>query len=164
KFAWSDATKTTAHAISSGRPNRWSGTTLLDDRVRCRQNPCDLDLLAIDHGRDLRRDLLLPVVALVDEIVEALALGLALEAADPDVHAFVFLADEAAEDHHPHLDLERDDLLFHALHPLVALARMDVVLPELEEHVGLPGLSARRGRRPGAQRVLYDSLAVKVSR
>src|SRR5438874_13119511 len=76
KFAWSDATKTTAHAISSGRPNRWSGTTLLDDRVRCRQNPCDLDLFAIDHGRDLRRDLLLPVVALVDEIVEALALGL----------------------------------------------------------------------------------------
>src|SRR2546427_13140673 len=130
KFAWSDATKTTAHAISSGRPNRWSGTsraawaiiagvfhtsstpsvstgpeataftripyqlrappaahhhvradlreldcdgaadalaravtiatrsrsvsgekaTLLDDRVRCRQNPRDLDLFAIDHG------------------------------------------------------------------------------------------------------------------
>jgi hypothetical protein len=95
---------------------------------------------AIDHGRDLGRDLLLPVVALVDEIVEALALGLALEAADPDVHAFVFLADEAAEDDHSHLDLERDDLLLHALHPLVALTRMHVVLPELEEHDGLPGL------------------------
>src|SRR5438046_4858081 len=146
---------TFASSIATARPMPWlapvtiatrsrsvSGekATLLDDRVRCRQNPCDLDLFAIDHGRDLRRDLLLPVVALVDEIVEALALGLALEAADPDVHAFVFLADEAAEDPHPHLDLDRDDLLFHALHPLVALARMDVVLPELEEHVGLPGL------------------------
>jgi hypothetical protein len=27
KFAWSDATKTTAHAISSGRPSRCSGTS-----------------------------------------------------------------------------------------------------------------------------------------
>src|SRR5436190_21621464 len=27
KFAWSDATKMTAHAISSGRPRRWSGTS-----------------------------------------------------------------------------------------------------------------------------------------
>src|SRR6266850_1211504 len=63
--------------------------------------------------------------------------GLALEAADPDVHTLVFLADEAAEDHHPHLHLERDDLLLHALHPVVALTRMHVVLPELEEHDGL---------------------------
>src|SRR5512147_2796059 len=27
KFAWSDATKITAHAISSGRPRRWRGTS-----------------------------------------------------------------------------------------------------------------------------------------
>jgi len=27
KFAWSEATKITAHATSSGRPSRWSGTS-----------------------------------------------------------------------------------------------------------------------------------------
>src|SRR5437867_12829855 len=110
------------------------GWPLLDDRVRRGHDPRDLDLLAVDHARDPGRDLVLPVVALVDEVVEALALRLALEPADPDVHALVFLADEAAEDHHAHLHLERDDLLFHALDPLVALTGTDVVLPELEDH------------------------------
>ena len=76
-----------------------------------------------------RRDLVLPVVALVDRIVEALALRLALEPTEPHVHALVLLAGEATEDHHAHLDLERDDLLFHALDPLVALSGTDVVLP-----------------------------------
>src|SRR2546425_5144833 len=121
--------------------------TLLDDRVRCGHDPRDLDLLAVDHARDPGRDLVLPVVALVDEVVEALALRLALEPADPDVHALVFLADEAAEDHHPHLDLERDDLLLHALDPLVTLTRTDVVLAQLEKHSGLLELESRLGRR-----------------
>src|SRR5204863_769557 len=121
---------TLASSMATARPMPWlapvtiatrsrsvsgENPTLLDDRVRGRRDARDLDLLAVDHGRHLGRDLLLPVVALVDEIVEALALGLALEPADPDVHALVFLADEAPEDHHPHLDLERDDLLLHAL-------------------------------------------------
>src|SRR4030095_1190246 len=118
---------------------------LLDNRVRRRHQPGDFDLLAVDHGRHPRRDLVLPVVALVDEIVEALALRLALEPADPDVHALVLLADEAAEDHHAHLDLERDDLLFHALDPLVALTGTDVVLPELEEHAVLLWARAATG-------------------
>src|SRR5215510_8101515 len=118
---------------------------LLDDRVRRRHQASDLDLLAVDHGRHLRRDLVLPVVALVDEIVETLALSLVLEAADPDVHALVFFADEAAEDHHAHLHLERNDLLFHALDPLVALAGTDVVLPELEEHAVLLWARAASG-------------------
>src|SRR5262250_2553024 len=107
---------------------------LLDNRVRRRHQARDLDLLAVDQGRDLRRDLVLPVIALIDEVVETLALGLALEAADPDVDALVFLADEAAEDDHAHLHLERDDLLLHALDPPVALPGADVVLPELEDH------------------------------
>src|SRR5256885_14576365 len=89
----------------------------------------NLDLLAVDQRADLRRDLVLPVVALVDEIVEALALRLALEAPDPDVHALVLLADERAEDDHAHLDLEGNDLLLHALHPRLLLSRTDDVLP-----------------------------------
>src|SRR5881397_1308294 len=115
--------------------------TLLDDRVRRCHQTRDLDLLAVDQGWDLRRDLVLPVVALVDQVVEALALGLALEAANPDVHALVFLADEAAEDDHAHLHLERDDLLLHAPDPFLALSRTDVVLPQLKDHTGLLGLA-----------------------
>src|SRR5213593_1520964 len=116
------------------RVGREGHRALLDDGVGRRHQARDLDLLPVDHGRDLRGDLVLPVVALVDEVVESLALLLVLEPADPDVDAPVFLADEAAEDHHAHLDLERDDLLLHALDPLVALPRTDVILPELEEH------------------------------
>src|SRR5215831_10710545 len=112
--------------------------TLLDDRVRRRHQPGDLDLLPIDQARDLRRDLVLPVIALVDQVVQPLALGLALEPTQPDVDAFVLFADEAAEDDHAHLDLERDDLLFHALDPLLALSGADVVLPELEDHSAPP--------------------------
>src|SRR2546428_4815897 len=126
------------------RVGREGHRALLDDRVGRRHQARDLDLLPIDHGRDLRGDLVLPVVALIDEVVESLALLLVLEPADPDVDALVFLADEAAEDHHAHLDLERDDLLLHAPDPLVTLPRTDVVLPQLEEHAGLPGLGPTR--------------------
>src|SRR5207249_9159038 len=126
--------------------------TLLDDRARRRHQAGDLDLLAVDQGRDLRRDLVLPVVALVDQVVEPLALGLALESANPDVDALVFLADEAAEDDHAHLHLERDDLFFHALHPLLALAGTDVVLPQLEDHAGLQGSESPKGTPPAGPR------------
>src|SRR5260370_7405466 len=94
----------------------------------------ELDLVRVDQGADPGRDLVLPVVALVDEVIQALALRLALEAPDPDVHALVLLADERAEDHHPHLDLERDDLLLHALHPRLLLPWTNHVLPHLAEH------------------------------
>src|SRR5262245_13855357 len=119
---------------------------LLNDGVRRGHQAGDLDLLPVDHGGHAGRDLVLPVVALVDGIVEALALRLALEAADPHVDAVVLLAHEAAQDDHAHLDLEGDDLLFHALDPLVALARPDVVLPKLEEH--LASLGGRLARPP----------------
>src|SRR5262249_20219939 len=111
-----------------------------------------LDLLAIDQRGHTRRDLGLPVIALIDGVVEPLPLLLVLEAAKPDVDARVLLADEAAQDDHAHLDLEGDDLLLHALDPVVALSRVEVVLAELEEHRsllgrGLPG--APTVARPG---------------
>src|SRR5262245_27059171 len=108
--------------------------TLLDHRMGSGHDPGDLDLLAVDQGGHLGRDLVLPVVALVHEVVEALALLLVLEATDPHVHALVLFTHETAEDDHAHLDLEGDDLLLHALDPLLALSRTNVVLPQLEEH------------------------------
>src|SRR5262245_40819227 len=122
---------------------------LLDHRVRRGDQARHLDQLAIDHGGNPRRDLVLPVVALVHGVVEALALLLVLEAADPHVDALVLLAHEAAENDHAHLHLERDDLLLHALDPVVTLSRVDVILPELVEHAAslarAPGPAARRG-------------------
>src|SRR5437016_1246200 len=114
----------------------------LNDRARRGHDTRDLDLLAIDQGRHLGRDLVLPVIALVDSVVEALALRLALESPDPHVDALVFLTHEAAKDDHAHLDLERDDLLLHALDPALALAWSNVILPELEEHARLPQVIA----------------------
>src|ERR1041384_6417818 len=105
--------------------------------MRCRDDARDLDLLAVDHRPDPRRDLVLPVVALVDEVVETLPLFFVLESPDPDVDALVLLADEAAENDHAHLNLERDDLLFHALDPRLLLSGTNVVLAKLEEHADL---------------------------
>src|SRR5262245_37279390 len=65
---------TRSRSVSAEKPN------LLDDGVRRRDQPRDLDLLAIDQARHLRRDLVLPVIALVHDVVEPFALGLALEA------------------------------------------------------------------------------------
>src|SRR5687768_1173591 len=124
---------TRSRRVSAAKPIR----VLLNDRVRGGDDAGDLDLLAVDEGGHSGRDLVLPVVALVDGVVEALALAFALEAAEPHVDARVVLAHEAAEDHHPHLDLERDDLLLHALDPLLLHARTHVVLAQLEEHPGL---------------------------
>src|SRR5690348_13619749 len=118
--------------LSRRRPRaggRRAGNRLLDDRARGGHDALHLDLLAVDQRADLGRDLVLPVIALVDEVVEALALALVLEAANPDVDTRILLAHEAAEDDHAHLDLERDDLLLHALHPLGLLAGTDDVLP-----------------------------------
>src|SRR6185369_8081322 len=132
------------HAIAQrvgGEPH------LLDDRVGGGDDARDLDLLAVDQRRHPGRDLVLPVVALVDGVVQALALALVLEPPDPHVDALVLFPDEAAQDHHAHLDLEGNDLLLHALDPLGLLARTDVVLPQFEEHPDLlaraPALAAR---------------------
>src|SRR5262249_14727419 len=75
-------------------------------------------------------------------------LRLALEAADPDVHARILFADKTAENHHAMLDLKGNDLLLHALDPVRLLARPDVVLAALEEHARL--LSAGASRAPPA--------------
>src|SRR5204863_1152948 len=100
-----------ARLISSPPAPAWRPRPSLDDGAGRRHQARDLDQLAVDERRHLRRDLVLPVVALVDDVVEPLALRLALEPADPHVDALVLLAHEAAEDDHAHLDLERDDLL-----------------------------------------------------
>src|SRR5262249_50612669 len=106
-----------------------------DHGVRGGHDAGDLHLLTIQHGGNARGDLVLPVVALVNDVVEPLALRLALEATDPHVHAGILLAHEAAEDDHAHLHLEGNDFLLHALDPLLLLAGADAVLTELEEHV-----------------------------
>src|SRR5262249_61319617 len=77
--------------------------------------------------------------------VASLAPRHALAHANPYVYALYLLAYKAAQDDHAHLELERDDLLFHALDPLVALSGTDVVLPELEEHAVLLWARAANG-------------------
>src|SRR5690606_33471293 len=96
--------------------------------------------LAVEHLAGLGRDLILPVVALVDGLVALLAVLFIIEAADPDVGAVVLGADEAADDDHAHLRLKGDDLLLHALDPGLLLARLDAVLAQLEQHC-FPNLS-----------------------
>src|SRR5258705_5268266 len=145
---------TRSRSVSGEKPI----ASLLDDRVRRRDDAGDLDLLAVDQSRDLGRDLVLPVVALVHGVVESLALAFVLEAADPHVHALVFLADEAAEDDHAHLDLKGDDLLLHALHPRLLLSRTDVILPQLEEHASLLGVGRRPGRPARKEYTVHDPL------
>src|SRR5439155_19871900 len=86
--------------------------------------------LAVETVRHPRRDLGLPVIALVDRLVERLALAFALEAAQPHIYRRVGLAAEAAADDHAFGDLERDDLLLHYLDPFVDLAGPNLVLAQ----------------------------------
>jgi hypothetical protein len=61
-----------------------------------------------------------------------------LEAANPDEQSLVLFARPATHDRHPLGGLERNDLLFRELDPILALTRSQTVLPELEyRHVGL---------------------------
>src|SRR5579872_4984318 len=82
---------------------------LLRRRPGGRHETGDDHLLAVEQVWDLRADLGFPEIGLIDRLVEGLALGLALEAAQPDINRFVGLALEAAGDHHALRDLERDD-------------------------------------------------------
>src|SRR5215216_2296452 len=80
--------------------------TAIDDRsldhgMRRRLDAAHHHLRSVHHLRDARPDRLLPVVALVDLLIEAVPLRVALEAAHPDVEVVLLLADEAADDHHP---------------------------------------------------------------
>src|SRR3954466_14677519 len=90
------------------------------------------------------------MVGLIDRLILCLALGLAVEPAQPDVAGFVGLAAEAAADHHALGDLEGDDLLLHHLDPGGLLAGQDLVLAKLVErgHAGVSPLESRsRARR-----------------
>src|SRR5690242_14245947 len=91
---------------------------------------------AIEIVRNARRDLVLPVVALVDRLVLRLALGFAFEAAQPDIDGIVGLAPKAAAYDHALRDLEGNDLLLHDPDPFVDFAGQDLVLAEfVENHV-----------------------------
>ena len=84
--------------------------------------------------RDLRADLVLPRIALVDGLVQALALSLTLEATYPDVEILVLLADKTAGDDHSLGDLEGYDDLLHVLHPVAPLSGFGAILSKLEKH------------------------------
>jgi len=86
--------------------------------------------LAVEAVRHPRRDLGLPIIGLVDRLVERLALAFAFESAQPHINGRVGLAAEAAADDHALGDLERDDLLFHDLDPFVDLAGPNLVLAQ----------------------------------
>src|SRR5690242_14033413 len=107
-------------------------------RPGCRIEPFDLDLLELDQLADAWAQHVLPVVVPVERIVEANALLLAVESADPDVLVLVLLVDEAADDHDAFLELERNKLLFHEPDPGGALSGAGAVRAELEQHQCLP--------------------------
>src|SRR6185312_2958165 len=103
-------------------------------------------------------DLGLPVVGLVDRLVLRLALGLALEAADPHIGALVRLAAIAAADHHSLGYLEGDDLLLHDLDPFFHLAGAHVVLPQfVEGHLPISRLPGVRGASSAPRRSATDA-------
>src|SRR5438105_3801546 len=84
------------------------------------------------------------MIALVDRVVERLALRFALEAAHPHIDRLVGLALIAPGDDHAVGDLERNDLLFHDLQPLRHLAGPHVVLPQfIKSHRSSPVWGSR---------------------
>src|SRR5215469_4270600 len=119
-------------------PNGRRGAKLSQHRFRGWDDAGDDHLFAVEAIGNARRDLGLPVVGVVDRLVERLALGLVLEAADPDIFAVVGLAAEAAADHHALRDLKGDDLLLHDLDPFVHLAGAHVVLAQFVKGHGFP--------------------------
>src|SRR5579875_1429467 len=60
--------------------HRINVTCLLNDRFRRRFDPCDLDLIPIDHLSDPRANLVLPPVALIDFLIQSFPFGLTGEA------------------------------------------------------------------------------------
>src|SRR5262245_63524096 len=106
-----------------------------------RHDALHVDLGAVDEIDDLWADHILPVIALIHDLVQRFALRLAFEATHPDVNAVVLLASVASSDHHAFAHLERDDLLFHAFEPGLHLTRSDHILSELvKRHHSAPGL------------------------
>src|SRR5919109_1337478 len=94
----------------------------------------DFDRVAVDQHGDLRGDDALPMIALINGVIQPFPLFLAVEAADPDVQILLILADEASDNDHAFRHLEGDNLLFHELHPLLALSWSHPILPQFEEH------------------------------
>jgi hypothetical protein len=97
-------------------------------------SPDDLDLLTVDELAYAGREVGLPVLALVERLVETDALLLAVEAPHPDKLVLVLLAHEAADDHYSFGVQIRDDLLLEELDPSSPLSRPGPIDPQLEEH------------------------------
>src|SRR6516165_12161595 len=120
-----------ASALTKSRAG--SSAALPHRRFRGRNDPRHDHRRTVEMIRHARRDLGLPMVALVDCLVERLTLGFAFEPAQPDIDRIVRLAAEAAADDHALGDLERDDLLLHDLDPFVHLAGANLVLAQFVE-------------------------------
>src|SRR5215471_17044903 len=112
------------------RRSRALGVALPHRRFRGRNDPRHDIGLALKNVRHPGPDFGLPVIGLVDRLVERLALRFALEAAQPHIDGRIGLAAEAAADDHALRDLERNDLLFHDLDPFVDLAGPNLVLAQ----------------------------------
>src|SRR6185437_12271753 len=93
-----------------------------------------LGLFPVDQVPDPRADLILPAIALIDFLVQLLALRFARKAADPYVEILILLSHEAADDDHALRDLKGDDRLLHVLDPVLPLPWSHTLLSKLEEH------------------------------
>jgi hypothetical protein len=102
---------------------------LLDNGLRCGFDTGDLGRISIKHARNSGGNGILPVITFIDRLIEPLALFFTLKATDPDVQIFLFLANKTTQNYHAFRDLERDDLLFHAFHPVFTLTWPHAVLP-----------------------------------
>src|SRR6202022_1171492 len=93
------------------RRSRALGIALPHRGLRCRDDARHDHGGTVETTRHARRYFGLPVIGLVNRLVERLALGFALEAAQPYIGGIVGLAPEAAADDHALGDLEWDYLL-----------------------------------------------------
>src|SRR6202011_1716615 len=136
-----------AAAAARLRGSRALGIALPHRRFRRRNDPRHDYGLAVETVRHPRRDLGLPMISLVNRLIERLALAFALEATQPNIDGWVGLAAEGAADDHALGDLERDDLLFHDLDPFIDLAGPNLVLAQfVKGHLALlPRTASFRG-------------------
>jgi hypothetical protein len=91
------------------------------------------DFTPVEQFTDAGRNLVFPPVALIDRLIELLAVFLALETANPDVKVVLLFADETPDDHHPFGNLEGKDCLLHILNPVVTLAGLGAILTKFKK-------------------------------
>src|SRR5262245_64348937 len=104
-------------------------TSLLDDRLGGRLHTRHFNLFAEEHVRHLGGNVVLPMITLVNGLIQSFPLFLTFKATDPDIEIVFFLPHKAPENDHAFRDLERNDLLFHELDPFFTLPRLRTILP-----------------------------------